>query len=97
MSVPGATAMPTQVLDAWSKGQEAVWRCAGLAGENVAAMLRSGPSGILAGTPAEMVDRTIDAQIELLEAQRAAAHGLLDAVGSIAPGSMTAATGSRSR
>lgn len=83
---PGTGVLGAQAFDLIQQGQEATMTLLGALSENWSALARGGSAtgGALPGTsampdPAEMVDRVYDTGIQILEAQRAMAHGMVNA------------------
>lgn len=91
MATPTAEEARERAFDLFARAQEVGLTCAGTVAESLTALLRGVPgvgdgtsvpgavSG-LAGVPAEVVDRFYDTGIQILEAQRSVAHGVLEAV-----------------
>ena len=90
MTTPSPEQMQTQALEYVKQGQEALSAMVSTISENLASAMRStagvggaggagaGPAGLMP-KPTEAVDQAFDFGIQMLEAQRAFAHSLLDA------------------
>ncbi len=92
MTTPSPEQMQTQALEYVKQGQEALSAMVSTLSEALASVLRTaggvvgaggtgtgaGPAGMLP-KPVEAVDQAFDISIQMLEAQRAFAHSLLDA------------------
>lgn len=86
MSSPNTEQMKAQAFDLIQQGQDAGLKLVGALSESWSAVARGGAAtgpgaSMLPGGPAEMVDRFYDAGVQILEAQRAMVHSVLDAAG----------------
>jgi len=88
MSTPNTEQMRAQAFDLVQQGQDAATKLVGALSESWTALARGGDtpgmasaSSVLPGGPAEMIDRMYDTGVQILEAQRAMAHGVLEAAG----------------
>jgi hypothetical protein len=89
MTTPNTEQMRAQAFDLVQQGQDAATKLVGALSESWTALARGGDttggmtsaSSVLPGGPAEMIDRMYDTGVQILEAQRAMAHGVLEAAG----------------
>ena len=86
MTTPNTEQMRAQAFDLVQQGQDAATKLLGALSESWTALARGGEAtgqvaSVLPGGPAEMVDRMYDTGVQILEAQRAMAHGVLEAAG----------------
>lgn len=84
MTTPSPEQTRTQALEYVRQGQEALTTMVGAVSENLTAMMRGAgtPGALPAGMPrpADAVDQAFDLTIQILEAQRAFTHSMLEAV-----------------
>lgn len=102
---PNLDQVREQAVDMFAQVQEAGLRFAGSVAESWTAALQNVPgAGVVSGngvpaglprTPGEAVDRFYDTGVQILEAQRAVAHQVLDAVAPALPTSVFAAASRR--
>jgi hypothetical protein len=91
MSTPNTEHMRAQAFDLVQQGQDAAMKLVGALSESWTSLAQgagtpgapgaASASSVLPGGPAEMIDRMYDTGVQMLEAQRAMAHGVLDAAG----------------
>ena len=86
MTTPSPEQLQTQALEYVKQGQEAITSMFSAFSENISSMVSGGPSGAAGAfgalpRPAEAVDQMFDLGVQVLEAQRALAHGMLEAAG----------------
>ena len=90
MTTPSPEQLQTQALEYVKQGQEAITAMFSAFSENVSSLMPGAPSTSAAGTPGpfgalprpiDAVDQVFDLGIQVLEAQRALAHGMLEAAG----------------
>ena len=81
MSTPNAEQVRAQAFDLVGQGQDATMKLMGALSENWAALARGGAASAPgAMVPGDLVDRVYDTGVQMLEMQRAMAHGVLGAV-----------------
>lgn len=88
MSTPDTEQMRAQAFDLVQQGQDAAMKLVGALSESWTSLAQgsgtpgaTSASSVLPGGPAEMIDRMYDTGVQMLEAQRAMAHGVLEAAG----------------
>lgn len=85
MTTPSTEQFRVQAFDLFQQGQDATMKLVGALSDSWTALSRGDAAtgsmaSMMPGEPGEMIDRVYDTGVQILEMQRALAHGALNAV-----------------